>query len=287
MTVTQNIETAGPAPDVRALLEVADLTVAYGGRYAPPALDGVNLSVRRGEILGVIGETGSGKTTLARSIVGLVPPRRGRITFAGTEIGALRGRNLREFRRRGEIQFVFQDPLRALDPEIAVADSVAEPLAVSGAVDRAARTGRAAEALRAVGLDEALAERLPGRLSGGQRQRALLARALVTGPRLLIADEPVSALDAANRNHVLRLLLNLRDESGVAVVVISHDLHSLAGVADRVAVLHAGRIAEQGPVRDVLDNPQHPYTIRLVAAAPRLRAARAARPAPVPVATAS
>jgi ABC-type glutathione transport system ATPase component len=280
MTVTENTESVIPVPDGRALLEVADLTVAYGGRYAPPALDGVNLSVERGEIVGVIGETGSGKTTLARSIVGLVPPRSGRITFAGTEIGALRGRPLRDFRRRGEIQFVFQDPLRALDPEVTVAQSVAEPLAVSGVVDRATRTERTAESLRAVGLDPELAERLPGRLSGGQRQRALIARALVTGPRLLIADEPVSALDAANRNHVLRLLLNLRDESGVAILVISHDLHSLAGVADRVAVLHDGRVAEQGPVRDVLDHPQHPYTIRLVAAAPRLRTARAARSVP-------
>ncbi|HEY3867910.1 MAG TPA: ATP-binding cassette domain-containing protein [Actinocrinis sp.] len=280
----------GPAPepdDGRALLDVADLTVAYGGRHAPAALDGVDLGVRRGEILGVIGETGSGKTTLARAIVGLVPPRSGRISFAGTEIGALRGRALRDFRRRGEIQFVFQDPLRALDPEVAVAESVAEPLAVSGAVDCAERTERTAEALRAVGLSPALAERLPGRLSGGQRQRALMARALITRPRLLIADEPVSALDAANRNQVLRLLLELRDRSGVAILVISHDLHSLAGVADRVAVLHGGRVAEQGPVRDVLDHPQHPYTSRLVAAAPRLRAARVARPAPATVATTS
>jgi ABC-type glutathione transport system ATPase component len=139
-------------------------------------------------------------------------------------------------------------------------------------VGAAERGERVAEALRSVGLDPAaLSERLPGQLSGGQRQRVLLARALVTRPALLIADEPVSALDAANRNHVLRLLAELRDASGTAVLVISHDLHSLAGIADRVAVLNQGRIVEQGPVRDVLNDPRHPYTARLVAAAPRLR----------------
>ena len=271
-----------------SLLTITDLTVGYGDRHTPPVLDGVALDVRPGEILGVIGETGSGKTTLARTIVGLVPARSGRIDFDGVELSALRGRSLREFRRRGAVQFVFQDPLRALDPDLTAAESVAEPLEAAGTgSNRTERAERAAKALKAVGLDADLGDRVPGRLSGGQRQRVLLARALITEPRLLICDEPVSALDAANRNHVLRLLLNLRDESGVAVVVISHDLHSLAGVADRVAVLHAGRIAEQGPVRDVLDNPQHPYTVRLVAAAPRLRTARAARPAPVPVATAS
>jgi ABC-type glutathione transport system ATPase component len=136
---------------------------------------------------------------------------------------------------------------------------------------REERTERAAKALAAVGLDASLGERVPGRLSGGQRQRVLLARALVTEPRLLICDEPVSALDAANRGHVLRLLLGLRDETGVAALVISHDLQSLSGFADRVAVLYQGRIVEHGPARQVLDNPQHSYTQRLLAAAPRLR----------------
>jgi ABC-type glutathione transport system ATPase component len=239
-------------------------------------LSDVDLTVRRGEILGIIGETGSGKTTLARAIVGLVPARSGRICFEGAELSALRGRRLRDFRRGGRLQFAFQDPLRALDPELAVAAIVGEPLTIAGTVDRAERAARVAEALRAVGLDAALTERLPGQLSGGQRQRVLLARALVTRPALLIADEPVSALDAANRNHVLRLLADLRDASGTTVAVISHDLHSLAGIADRVAVLHQGRIAEHGPVREVLDRPQHPYTIRLVAAAPRLRRERLA-----------
>jgi ABC-type glutathione transport system ATPase component len=271
-----------PAQD---LLDISNLTVSYAGRHGAPVLAGVDLTVRRGEILGIIGETGSGKTTLARAVVGLAPVRSGRIAFEGQEISALSGRRLRAFRRTGRLQFAFQDPLRALDPELDVAAIVGEPLAIAGTADKAERAERVAEALRAVGLDEALADRLPGRLSGGQRQRALLARALVTRPGLLIADEPVSALDAANRNHVLRLLARLRDESGTAVAVISHDLYSLAGIADRVAVLHQGRVAELGPVREVLDRPQHPYTARLVAAAPRLRRTRTADSIPdaVPV----
>lgn len=253
------------------LLEIDGLVAGYGGPRAPAVLDGVSLALRPGEILGVIGETGSGKTTLARTVLGLLPVRAGRITFDGVELSTLRGRALRGFRRRGELQFVFQDPLRALDPELTAAESVAEPLAAAGIGGRVERADRAARALGAVGLDAAAhGGRLPGRLSGGQRQRVLLARALVTEPRLLICDEPVSALDAANRNHVLRLLLNLRDETGISVLVISHDLHSLAGIADRVAVLHDGRVVEQGPVRDVLDDPQDPYTRRLIAAAPRL-----------------
>ena len=255
----------------RPLLEISGLTVSYGGRHGAAVLSDVGLAVHPGEILGVIGETGSGKTTLARAVVGLAPVRTGRIAFEGAEISALRGRRLRDFRRTGRLQFAFQDPLRALDPDLSIAASVAEPLAVAGTADRAEREGWVREALLAVGLDPALSDRLPGQLSGGQRQRALLARALVTRPALLLADEPVSALDAANRNHVLRLLADLRDLSGTALLVISHDLHSLAAIADRLAVLHRGRIAEQGPARDVVDAPQHPYTARLVAAAPRLR----------------
>jgi ABC-type glutathione transport system ATPase component len=250
------------------LLSVSDLTVAYGDT---PVLHEVSLEVQPGEIVGVIGETGSGKTTLARTIVGLVPARGGRVEFNGIELSALRGRALRDFRRRGELQFVFQDPLRALDPDLTAAESIAEPLDAADVGSREERTERAARALAAVGLDASLGERVPGRLSGGQRQRVLLARALVTEPRLLICDEPVSALDAANRGHVLRLLLDLREETGVAALVISHDLHSLSGFADRVAVLYQGRIVEHGPTRQVLDNPQHSYTQRLLAAAPRLR----------------
>ena len=272
-----------PTPQIRrpSLLDIDGLVVGYGGRHTQPVLDGVSLAVRPGEIVGLIGETGSGKTTLARAAVGVVPARAGRVAFGDTDLTALGARSLRDFRRRGEVQYVFQDPLRALDPDLTAAESVAEPLAAAGVGDRAQRSERASRALHAVGLEATHGERLPGGLSGGQRQRVLLARALVTEPRLLICDEPVSALDAANRNHVLRLLLNLRDESGIAALVITHDLHSLSGVADRVAVLNEGRLVEQGPVREVLDAPQHSYTRRLLAAAPRLHRL-GAPPAPAP-----
>jgi ABC-type glutathione transport system ATPase component len=253
------------------LLAVDEVTVGYGGRHAAPVLADAILSAQPGEIVGIIGETGSGKTTLARAVAGLVSLRSGRIVFDGVEISALRGRELRAFRRSGRLQFAFQDPLRALDPELTVAEAVGEPLAIAGVGSKAEREESVSEALRSVGLDEALLNRHPGRLSGGQRQRVLLARSLVTRPALLICDEPVSALDAANRGHVLRLLAALRDTTAATVLVISHDLPSLAGIADRVAVLHQGRIVEDGPVRQVLEDPRHPYTARLVAAAPRLR----------------
>lgn len=257
------------------LLTVSELSVTY----APPrkgtnlgtgaALREVTLDVRPGEILGIVGETGSGKTTLARATVGLVRPAAGSITFAGTDIGGLRGGDLRRFRRRGEIQLVFQDPLRSLDPDLTVEQSVAEPLAVAGDVGKGERRERVAEALGLVGLEyDELRGRLPRELSGGQRQRVSLARAIVTRPKLLFCDEPVSALDVSNRNLVLSLLDRLRTELGLAVVIIAHDLSSLAGIADRIAVFYRSRLVELGPVQDVLTRPAHPYTGLLTASAP-------------------
>ncbi|QMU69901.1 ABC transporter ATP-binding protein [Streptacidiphilus sp. P02-A3a] len=256
------------------LLRIEELSVTFGRRGGRPGrqvLDGVSLHARAGEILGVIGETGSGKTTLARAVVGLAPVSGGRITVDGAEVTGLRGRALREFRRTGRVQYLFQDPLRSLDPDLTVGALVAEPLAATGTGSREQRADRAAEALRRVGLDAGIADRLPGQLSGGQRQRVALARTVVTRPRLLLADEPVSALDASNRNHVLRLFDRLRDELDVAVVVISHDLSSLAGIADRIAVLYRGRLVEQGPTAEVLTRPLHPYTALLTASAPSVR----------------
>ncbi|GAB3824290.1 ABC transporter ATP-binding protein [Dactylosporangium cerinum] len=264
------------------LLSVDGLDVTFDKHRV---LADLSLNVEAGEILGIIGETGSGKTTLARAVVGLSPVRAGRITFDGTDLTALRGKARRAWRRTGQVQYVFQDPLRALDPQHTVARIVAEGLTVAGTLDRAAIDARVATALTQVGLDQSLAGRLPGQISGGQRQRVLLARAVALQPRLLLCDEPVSALDASNRNHVLRLLADLRDRSGVTVVVISHDLSSLAGIADRVAVLYGGRLVEQGPIERVLSEPRHPYTALLTASAPSVRRehpipARALRPAP-------
>ncbi|WP_280271776.1 ABC transporter ATP-binding protein [Nocardia wallacei] len=272
------------------LLRITDLSVTYAvprrgvGLGTGAALRGASLEVHPGEIVGIIGETGSGKTTLARAIVGLTVPAGGTIEFDGRDLTGLRGRDLRNFRRQGRIQLVFQDPLRSLDPDLTVARLVGEPLEVAGGLDTTARGERTDRALREVGLEpEAVRDRRPGDLSGGQRQRVSLARAIVTEPRLLICDEPVSALDVSNRNLVLNLLDRLRRDLGVAVVIIAHDLASLAGIGDRVAVFYRSRLVEQGPLHEVLTRPAHPYTALLVASAPTLGERSAIRPADVRV----
>lgn len=280
MTTTHELRvaaTARSAPEPAPLLRVRGLSVSY----APPrrgthlgtgaALADADLDVRPGEIVGIVGETGSGKTTLARATVGLVAPSAGSIDFAGSDIGGLRGRTRRAFRRSGQVQLVFQDPLRSLDPDLTIGAIVREPLDIAGTLSRAAREERVVESLRLVGLDpEAVLHRHPRQLSGGQRQRVSLARAISTRPRLLFCDEPVSALDVSNRNLVLNLLDQLRTELDLAVVIIAHDLSSLAGIADRVAVFYRGRIVEQGPIRPVLEDPAHPYTALLTASAPSI-----------------
>ncbi|WP_134768010.1 oligopeptide/dipeptide ABC transporter ATP-binding protein [Nocardioides sp. 1609] len=287
MTATQERAVAlekGPAR-VAPLLRVTGLSVSY----APPkkgvglgtgaALTDASLDVRPGEIVGIVGETGSGKTTLARATVGLVRPAAGRIEFAGQDMGALRGRALRDFRRSGQVQLVFQDPLRSLDPDLTVAELVREPLDVAGTLPRSERHERVADSLRLVGLDpETMLGRRPRELSGGQRQRISLARAISTRPQLLFCDEPVSALDVSNRNLVLSLLDRLRTELGLAVVIIAHDLSSLAGIADRVAVFYRSRVVEQGPIQAVLERPAHPYTGLLTASAPSVTQVDRLRP---------
>jgi oligopeptide/dipeptide ABC transporter ATP-binding protein len=255
----------------RPLLEIADADVFLGrGWRTNHVLSGVSLKVWPGEIVGLVGETGSGKTTLARTVVGLARPRSGRVLFDGTEISGLRGAALRRERRTGHVQLVFQDPLRSLDPDLTVGDIVGEGLNIRGGLSAAEISSRVADALGKVGLSADLASRQPGQISGGQRQRVSIARALAGDPRLLLCDEPVSALDASNRNYILRLLAGLRDSLGLPIVIISHDLSSLAGIADRVVVLYRGRIVEDGPVEQVFASPRHPYTALLMASAPRV-----------------
>jgi oligopeptide/dipeptide ABC transporter ATP-binding protein len=254
------------------LLEVADVDVVLGrGWRANHVLSGVNLKVWPGEIVGLVGETGSGKTTLARTVVGLARARGGRVLFGGREISRLRGTARRRERRAGHIQLVFQDPLRSLDPDLTVGDIVGEGLKIRGGLSAADLQARVASALDRVGLPAAIQHRQPGQISGGQRQRVSIARALATEPKLLLCDEPVSALDASNRNYILRLLAQLRDSLRLPIVIISHDLSSLAGIADRVVVLYRGRIVEDGPVAEVFTRPRHPYTALLMASAPSVK----------------
>lgn len=252
------------------------LDVHYGTRRRRRrALHGVSLSVAPGETVGVIGETGSGKSTFARTVLGLVRASAGRIVIDGEDVSAYGPRQWRGLRRRGVVQYVFQDPLRSLDPDLTVEESLVEPLLVQD-VARTEAADRARTFLARVRLSEDLLDRLPGELSGGQRQRVAVARALVTEPRLVILDEPVSALDSANRVQILQILKELR-AAGVALIFISHDLGSVAGIADRVAVLYQGELVEVGTARDVITRPRHDYTRLLVGSAPTLRSTSADR----------
>lgn len=265
-------------PQAAPLLRLRGLEVSYGfGAGKKRVLHSIDLEVFKGETIGLIGETGSGKTTLVRSILGAVPVSGGSIDFAQVPISTLKGRALRDFRRSGRLQYVFQDPLQSLDPDINVGDSVAEGLHIQGELSHEQISERVAAALHSVGLNSEIALRNPRELSGGQRQRVVIARALVLKPALLLLDEPVSALDSASRVQVLRLLKTLGGEGGIAQVFVSHDLGSVAGIADRIFVLYRGRIVESGPTQQVLRHPQHPYTRLLVGSAPTLSSGAADR----------
>lgn len=258
------------------LLSVRSLSARYGGSRGAGdlALRDVDLDVQPGEILGLIGETGSGKTTFARTVMGLLDPVGGEIRFEEMDLVHLGQRQRRALRRSGKLQMVFQDPLRSLDPDRTVNQIVGEGLAVAKRTRTRDPGSAVRDALDLVGLPAEIASRLPAQISGGQRQRVAIARALVLDPRLLLCDEPVSALDVSTRNFVLNILGQLRQRLGLAIVVISHDLVSLAGTADRVAVLYRGEIVEDGPLEAVFANPAHPYTALLVASAPNALRAR-------------
>jgi oligopeptide/dipeptide ABC transporter ATP-binding protein len=274
--VTAGLEVRRDTAPVLAVQSV-DVVLGHGWR-ASRVLSDVSLSVWPGEIVGLVGETGSGKTTLARTIVGLNRPVAGQIVFDGADTSRLRGQARRAQRRRGGAQLIFQDPLRSLDPDVTVADTVAEGLRIRGDRDQADIRRQVLTALEQVGLDASVLPRTPGQISGGQRQRVSIARALAVEPRMLICDEPVSALDASTRNYVLRLLDELRTSLGLPILIIAHDLSSLAGIADRVAVLYRGRIVEDGPVDQVFAVPRHPYTALLMASAPSVREDRPLTP---------
>jgi oligopeptide transport system ATP-binding protein len=264
------------------ILEVRDLRKSFASATGafetstPPsadhvAVDGVRFTVERGETLGVVGESGCGKTTLARMLLRLIEPDAGEIRFQGHDWLRARGSELRALRRG--IQMVFQDPVASLNPRMRVGSIVGEPLAIhEPSLSRSERRMRAARILDAVGIAAAALGRYPHEFSGGQRQRIGIARALILRPALVVADEPVSALDVSVGAQILELLARLRQEFSLTMILISHSLPVVAQLASRVIVMQGGRFVESGATEQVLQAPQHPYTQALVAAVPEIPA---------------
>ena len=269
-------------PKSAPLLEVTDLVRHYTLPRerlfaAPPsvkALNGVSFSIRPGRSLGIVGESGSGKSTIARLVMALDKPTSGSVRLLGRDLHALPKEELRAARR--DLQMVFQDPYGSLDPRQTVARIVAEPLEALAETRRAEQRERAAEALAAVGLRTTDLDKYPHEFSGGQRQRIAIARALITRPRLIIADEPVSALDVSVQAQVLNLMQDLQQQFGISYLLISHDLAVVNHLCDEVCVLHRGLVVERGVPQQLFAHAEHPYTQALLAAVPR------AEPAAVP-----
>ena len=257
-----------------ALLSARHLRKSYAlspGARNFAAVDDVSLEVFPGETLALVGESGCGKTTLARLLLRLIEPDAGEISFDGHDLLAARGAHLRALRR--QMQMIFQDPFSSLDPRMRVGSIVGEPLEIhEPGLSRSDRRQRVAEALQAVGLESRALDRFPHEFSGGQRQRIGIARAMVLRPKLVVADEPVSALDVSVGAQILELLRALQAQFGLTYLFISHSLPVVAQLATRVAVMQAGRLVELGPAERVLAAPEHPYTRALLAAVPTLPA---------------
>jgi oligopeptide transport system ATP-binding protein len=278
MTAPTPAPTEAPQPEQGGLLTASDIAVTFGAGSSMVsrlrheerllrAVDGVDLQIRRGEALALVGESGSGKSTLARAFTGLVPLARGEICFEGR---VLRARRSRSDQRR--IQMVFQDPYSSLNPRMTVGSMLAELMHVHHVVPRNEVASFSRELLGLVGLDEEALPAYPRQFSGGQRQRVAIARALALRPDILVADEPVSALDVSVQATILNLLRDLRAELGLTLMLISHNLAVVRHLCDRVAVMYLGRIIEVAPTETLFSSPQHPYTRGLLAAIPRIDA---------------
>lgn len=251
------------------LLTCSNVVVEYEGKgfRSKPfrALHNVSIEIAAGETLGLVGESGSGKTTLGRGILGLAPVTEGSITFQGSEISKASRKDRRELSR--DMQVVFQDPYTSLNPSLEIGQILAEPLEIQGMESSTAKR-RIAELLDQVGLPSDSIHRLPREFSGGQRQRVAIARALALQPKLIVCDEPVSALDLTTQARILDLFLQIQKDTGVAYLFVSHDLDVVRHISHRVAVMYKGEIVEQGAASQVTVTPQHPYTQRLLMASP-------------------
>ena len=256
------------------LLEVKDLvkhfplkkTKLFQEQRYVYAVNGVNFDLKKGETLGLVGESGCGKTTTGRAILRLIEPTAGVINFEGQNVADLKNKDLKDFRRRAQI--IFQDPFASLNPRMTVGDIVGEPLLVHGIGTAADRAGRVAEVLDKVGLEPAYMKRFPHEFSGGQRQRIGIARVLTLSPQLIIADEPVSALDVSIQAQIINLLVKLQDELQLSYLFVSHDLAVVEHISDRVAIMYLGKIVEIAPSRSIYNDPRHPYTQALLTAIP-------------------
>ncbi len=256
-----------------ALLEAKRLVRCYEGQKSlfskatsVRAVDGVDLTLQPGETLGIVGESGSGKSTLGRMLLGIDAPTEGQVCFDGQPMPKLQSPAWRAL--RAQMQFIYQDPLAALDRRLTIARQIGEPLEIHGLAKDAELQERVADLMAQVGLRQDQGARYPHELSGGQRQRVIIARALATSPRLLVCDEPVSALDVSIQAQVVNLLRDLQESHGIAMVFISHDLKVVRNICDRVAVMYLGRIVEEASSDAIFAHPQHPYTQALVSSVP-------------------